>query len=323
VKKGHKVRQIVDKANSKAKKLKPKCFFSSCNELAINSHSQSMGRSLRNISVDGKVIGLDINPFDSPADVNDWFKEIGIRQASRFKGFCQKHDDEFFKAVDSFGVDDVGKKTLARLAFRTFAMEVRIKEQAFCMVSTIIKRIACLGLPFPDDLYYFNLGREYFLKNDVPYYLNKFETMLDLNNYHDVESAVFMLNRNIGISCSTCINPSNLAWLSEKNHDYKNLENPLPVVFFTVVPGSSETMVVFTYFMNDKPLVINFIREHDRLEEIVFNYCEEVLFNPDFFNSLADDEKRKIVDALTQWIVWEKVLFPDLFKVNLTSPNYY
>ncbi len=314
----HKKRQIIDKANRRAKKLRPKCFFSSCSELAINSHSQSVGRSLKNISVDDKVIGLSIDPFRPPEDVDDWFKEIGIRQASLFKGFCWKHDSEFFRSVDDFEMADMDKVTLAKLAFRTFAMAVRIKQQESCRMSTVIKESE--GIFYTDDLYYHNVGQRVFLKKDFPYYLSKFEKMFNSDNYDDVESAVFLLNRNIGISCSTVIDPTLISPKNLYDHDIVDLQ---PAMFFTVLPDFAETTVIFTYFINDKQAALNFIGEHDKLEDIVFNHCEDVLFNPHFFHSLTDSQKRKIVKALAPWIVWGKVQFPDLFKVNLTSPNYY
>ena len=314
----HKKRQIIDKANRRARKLRPKCFFSSCSEVAINSHSQSFGRSLKNISVDGKVIGISIDFFRPPEYVDDWFKEISIRQASLFKGFCWKHDNEFFKSVDDFELAFMDKKTLAKLAFRTFAMEVRTKQQVTCILSTIIKESE--GIFYIEDLRYYNLGQKIFLQKDYPYYLSRFETMFNSDNYADTESAVFLLSRNIGISCSSVVDPT---LMGQEDLDIHNTNKPQPAMFFTVLPYPAETIVIFTYFMDDKGAASNFIGRYGSLEDMVFNNCEDVLFNPDFFHSLNDGEKWTIVKALAPWMVWEKVQFPDLFKVSLTSPNYY
>jgi len=302
--------QIIDKANKRARKLKPQCFFSSCSESAVKSHSQSK-RSLNNISVGGKVIGISRPYFSPPQYVDDWFKEISIGQASLFKGFCGKHDNEFFKSVDDFELTSLDKETLAKLAFRTFAMEIRRKQQASCVLSTIIRESEGM-FHIPEDPRLLCEGIKIFLEKDYPYYLNRFETIFDSDNYDDVESAVFLLPRNIGISCSTVINP-----IDEEIGDIQ------PLMSFTVLPNSDATTVLFTYFLSDKQAVMNFIGAHDKLEDIVFNRCEEVLFNPALFRSLTDNDKRTITKGLAHWMSWEKVQCPDLLGVNLTSPDYY
>lgn len=317
----HKRRQIIDKAYRRARNLEPTCFFSSCNRDAINSHSQSLERSLRNISVNDEVIGLGISPFAPPDNLDGWFKLMGIRQASKFKGFCWRHDNEFFRTVDNLRTDNIDKQTLARLSFRTFAMEVRAKERTSYMLSTVKKESN--GIFYTDDISYFLTGREIFLSRDYPYYLSRFEVMFNSDNYDDVESAVFFVGRNIGISCSTCINPLMPFWLKEEYIQDENPTIPQPLVFFSVIPDSTETLVVFTYFVQDKESVLNFIGQHATLENIVFNFCEEILFDPDFFHSLDDNVKRKIVNALAPWVIWDKVNIPTIFGVALTSPKYY
>jgi len=317
----HKRRQIIDKAYRRARNLEPTCFFSSCNGDAINSHSQSLERSLRNISVDNIVIGLGISPFAPPEILDDWFKEIGVRQASKFKGFCWKHDNDFFQMVDNLRTDNIDKQTLARLSFRTFAMEVRAKERTSCMLSIVKKESD--GIFFTEDISYFLTGRKIFLSRDYPYYLNRFEVMFNSDNYDDIESAVFFVGPNIRISCSTCINPLMPFWLNEEYAEDEDPTSPPPMVFFTVLPDSVETMVIFTYFIEDKESVLDFINKHATLENIVFNYCEEVLFSPDFFRSLDASMKHNIVNALAPWLVWQKVAFPTVFGVALTSPKYY
>lgn len=316
------MRAIMAKANDKVKRLRFQCLLRDCTSPAINSHSQSYANSLRNIAEGGRVVGLNWNLFSALAGedaVDSRFREVGIREAATFPGFCSAHDSEFFRSVDNIDLDNLDKEMFAKLAFRTLAMEARIKEEELCRRSTIVEEgRGVLDARFVKFLEDFSEGVRLFLTVDFPYDLNKFERMFRKSAWDDVRSVVSVIDRNIGISCSTFINPRRIT----KDDPYLGLLNePQPSAFFTVLPHSSATIVVLTYFLEYEQLVSKFIAEHDKLEEIVFNHCEEVLFNPTFFKSLGNEVKRQIVEGLRHWMSWKRMQFPSLFGVRLSWAN--
>lgn len=312
-------KSILSEALEKADKLQPKCFIGDCSEPAINSHSQSKGCSLKHISVNGEVIRLANDPFSFPGSP---FEPVGIKKASIFKGFCNKHDNEYFRVVDNLNPANLTKEALFRLAFRTFAMQVRAKELRRNTLSAIISK--SIGVFHTETRFMTTLvqGIDICLNTDCPHYLQRFEIGFAHNYYDDAESAVFIIERNIGLSTSSVISPL-LATSSNEYGDELMALDFQPAAFFTVLPNKQKTMVIFTYFLSDKKLIMDFIERHNKIEDVVFNYCEEVLLSPSLFNSLNANTKTKIVKGLRPWYDWHEVKFPVIFDVNLVEPQYY
>jgi hypothetical protein len=75
-------------------KLKHQCFKPGCESFAIGSHSISESISLSKISVNGnmKYFRSRRNGIESK---ELHLRNIGIDEASKFQGFCSKHDNEF------------------------------------------------------------------------------------------------------------------------------------------------------------------------------------------------------------------------------------
>jgi hypothetical protein len=300
-----------------------KCFVRDCCEPAINSHSQSKGCSLKHISIYSKVISLRPKLFSYVfSHDKSLFNEEHINQASTFRGFCQKHDNEYFNLVDNLNSANLTKEALFRLAFRTFAMEVRTKELMRSSLSFVIRKSIGIFTSEIIEMTYLVKGIDIFLKKDYPYYLQKFESGFGQNLYDDTESVVFIIDRNIGLSTSSVITPFCVTSSEEYCAEWNGLDFQ-PALFFTVLPKERETIVIFTYFMNDKELAKDFIKRNKKLEDIVFNYCEEVLLSPSLFNSLRVSTRTKIIKGLKPWYDWQKVKFPDIFNASLTWPQYY
>lgn len=310
--------QIIATAIKKQNNLSFKCFKKGCSEKAINSHSQSLSNTLRRISEDGHLIRFRPAHFMSGVrDFGLWFQKIGVKRASTFKGFCAKHDHKYFGAVDNIDPQDITKETLAKLAFRAFAYEERAKEKALFLLDYMVENAATLC-----DVSYMEggaVGIRNHLKVTKPYYLKKFITMFESQDYARIYGTVFILNKMLPLSCSTVIDPTVIDSSSLTEWD---LRKPLIQTFFALIPQPDSSLVIFAYFDRQKTILKKFISKYRSLENILFNHCEEMLMNPGFYDSLGSELKYKIINGLRGWAFWKRQNFPDLFNMKLESPIY-
>jgi hypothetical protein len=311
-----KLKEAIATAIKKRKNIKYKCFAKGCSGYAVNSHSQSLSNALKKISEGGHLIRFKPRSFiNEENDIDSYFQEIGINQASAFKGFCSKHDTEYFKIVDSFEPKNINKETLARLAFRTFAYEERTKEDVLFFIGCFVKEAYHLC----DVSYaqYFAEGIKNHLEVTRPYYLGRFMKMFDSHNYKQINGLVFVTDKLIPLSCSSIIDPTMTNAESLTQHP---LKKPLNLIFFNLIPQIDSSAIIFTYFQEQKKKLKIFITLFKNLENIVFNCCEEILMAPAFYRNLNPELKNKIINGLKGWASWNKVDFPDLLKVKLKSP---
>lgn len=308
------------KAISKSKKNKFKCFESKCQKTAINSHSQSLSNSLKNIAENGHLIKCAPQFFIKENDSIDdiFFQKIGINIASTFKGFCNMHDGQYFKNVDIISKENFNKKILTELSFRTFAYEERIKEKMYGILDFVIRE--CSNYIDLEPMQLTCKGIKNHLNLTKPYYMKKYIEVFKSQDYKDIYGLVFILNKTLPISCSTSFNPT---FINNSMDVAKiNIDKPVDLIFFTIIPQCNNTLVIFTCFKEQKKLLESFIKTISTIENIVFNHCEEVLMNPTFYYSLSYKLKRNIINGLRGWAFWERQYFPDLFKVKLESPVY-
>ncbi len=312
------IKEIIATAIKKQKAINYKCFVEKCSESAINSHSQSLSNALKKIAEDGHLIGRKIRYFPvRNTNIDSYFQKIGINQASIFKGFCNKHDHAFFKIVDTFDLGSITKQSLARLAFRTFAYEERIKEEVLFLLDYVVKNAYDLC----DDDYarYSSEGIRNHIKITRLYYLKKFIKLLDSQDCKQINGLVFVLDKLIPLSCSTMVDPTMIDAESLMQHP---LERPLHLISFNLIPQDNSSIAIFTYFREQEKLLKRFIKEFQPLENIVFNHCEEILMKPSFYKSLNSELKSKIISGLAPWNSWRKEDFSGLFKTRLKSPMH-
>lgn len=96
------------------------CLLPNCNELAINSHEISMKNVINDFTNHKKLKG--IQPEFSENIKKDKLKEIPVKRASTFKGFCKKHDEEIFKYIDT--TKQLDQKYVFFLYFRSIHFEL-------------------------------------------------------------------------------------------------------------------------------------------------------------------------------------------------------
>lgn len=78
-------------------------FGISCNELAVKSHSYWKKGMIDYLAVDNKVLTLGFDEVELiKTNVHDsFYKEVSVKSASTFGGFCRTHDNQIFSLIEN------------------------------------------------------------------------------------------------------------------------------------------------------------------------------------------------------------------------------
>lgn len=105
----------IQKINSIDKKIKKQslskknhiCFASKlglhCSEAAINSHSYWKRGIIDHLAVENKVlvVGYDETELIKTYEHDSFYKEVSVKSANTFGGFCHNHDDKIFESIEN------------------------------------------------------------------------------------------------------------------------------------------------------------------------------------------------------------------------------
>jgi len=124
----------------------PEASADTCGDRIIKAHTVQKRGGIAAIAENGHVISVKSGFEDiSKNDGEIVPRQLGVRDASTFNGFCNKHDDEMFKPVE-VGRPILTTETTFLLAFRALAYEVYSKQSAIRCLS--VQRDIDKGSPF-------------------------------------------------------------------------------------------------------------------------------------------------------------------------------
>ncbi|MGY5353583.1 hypothetical protein [Wenyingzhuangia sp. IMCC45467] len=96
------------------------CFHPECNEKSINSHILQKNGILSTLEKDRHVMEMGIDPFKSEIH---YFNKVGINKAYSFKCFCNPHDTNLFKNIETDKIDFTKYSNLILFTLRTIYNE--------------------------------------------------------------------------------------------------------------------------------------------------------------------------------------------------------
>jgi hypothetical protein len=124
----------------------PEAAPTTCSERIIRSHTVQRATGLEAIAENGHVISVKSAFRDLAKNEGRLLpREVGVRDASTFMGFCNKHDTAMFRAVEA-GPVTLTQKTCFLLSFRTIAYELFQKRAVLRHIE--IQRDLDKGRPF-------------------------------------------------------------------------------------------------------------------------------------------------------------------------------
>lgn len=124
-----KLQNIIAKIDTNIKKKKWECLVDNCVEYAIDSHLIQRNGLLNNIAENGHLVEVTMvdaykwNKNNSPFK----FSLVGIKKALTHKVFCNKHDSEIFKSIESKDKDLKSYNAFLLFSYRAVCAEIRKK----------------------------------------------------------------------------------------------------------------------------------------------------------------------------------------------------
>lgn len=231
------VKKIIRDNELSAKNKKRKCFVENCNSKAISSHLLQKNGILNRISYQNHLYEIGINPFNDPIFR---FEKIGINRALTFPGFCNKHDTEIFREIETETINFDNYRTNLLFSYRILVNELRKKEILIDWFEANIKN---------KDLHY-HITPDYFdrLKaaikgykealNDGEYYLKKFYSDI----YQNTQNFSFMTFELpfVELCASGVFNYENSFEIASIPAN-----QPLTDIYFNFLPMENKSVVIF------------------------------------------------------------------------------
>ena len=198
---------IIAQISKNLKEKKWNCLVNGCDGIAINSHLIQQNGLLSNITYNGHLVELKMT------DANKWdnkqlpfeFGKVGIKHALTHKVFCNKHDTEIFKPIESEDKNFESYEAFLLFSYRVVCAEIRKKEiniEQFSRLLNVNSLFENKGKDFLksnitgnklgiDDLLILKIE----LENEIEYNTEKYKYFV--NKYHKLEiyaSALFSAN---------------------------------------------------------------------------------------------------------------------------------
>jgi hypothetical protein len=280
----------------------PEADFNSCSKengrvKIIEAHSIQKNKILKSIEVNGHVTTFDRNEIDFRG------AKLGKNIASTFLGFCNKHDAIFYPIETE---DYIGSEKQNFLyAYRANLVSVHPK-----IVTS----------------YFTNYGDQW--ENDIKENNKIFDFGIIDDKYDAILTDTIELSINYPIAVAT----SFYLDFDFEGNLIPHSDDRMEKVYLTVFPNGEKTFVLISYFREDKHLyekLASQISKRGKIESdltvLIAAHCENVYFNPNYFNNHIEQYKNVILELFNQ-AQFDHVTFDNkgnrLNEISLTPHDY-
>lgn len=289
------------------------CLYPRCRRQAVGSHSQQRGGALSVISENGKVYCLDGNAYrtlkDFPArDTVLQLRLTGIGEASTFPGYCSDHDRTTFSAIENDLLEPRRLDQAALLFLRSVSYEYISKLQALYYYRELLAHVGRL-LPSEatEILCGLAAGVDKYRRVEGRYYLSRTFSMIRESDYTQLSVVWKTVQHTLPISLSTCMCP----WI-DSFYERVALGSVQPLVSATIIPGPSETHLVFSWRTEhnaDAMWIQEMAQDREglqRLLNLVVAESSDFCIRPSFWESLGHDRKERILENMRHSLFHER-----------------
>jgi len=290
----------IGKVEKAANRRKYECIFPGCNELAIKSHSQQKKHQLNSISENSHVFAMNKSMYNIfSGDFSELLRLTPIGSASRYNGYCNKHDTNIFSPIENGNINIGIPEHNYLLLLRSISHEYATKRDMYDRQEDVLSKIGDLfSYEGMENYKASHAGVKYYLNKDAPYYLSKLFEIYESKDWSQISYNSFEIDRNIGVSSTTSFSPfreEHLDWM------HNNFEEVQPFISFSLVPEANKTSISFVWFSEYS----QFCSEFERLEkdqkdiiQIINTYVlcesEDVCIKPSLWNKLSQQERYEI-----------------------------
>lgn len=206
------------------------CMFPQCSVKAIDSHVFQKRTILLPMTRQNHLYMFHYpSPFDCDKEYRVHYKWKGYKEAFVFKGFCNQHDNDFFRPIeaDGYSVNWYDEDAQYRLAYRTLCRELYVNQCIFA-----IDKFACDNVECNDPTYFINL--QFALNNlasahkNLIYYKQFFENGIINKDYSKFRFKVFVLPLKLGLCVAATIAGTDCSPCFKHNFQEVNIVDVFP-----------------------------------------------------------------------------------------------
>lgn len=309
----------------------PESQKTDCSGKIIKAHTVSK-KFLKSIAENGKLLGVP-KLTATPNEPSYEYKELGIKQASIFTGFCSYHDREIFSEIENKEMI-FSKKQCSLLAYRSIVMELYKKD----LMSEIFSKDSILEYSKQPIEYSNNpivqaniLQKKYegfmtmegmnegseLAKQDLTYLLDIFNKNIfnDGNDFDFLNNFVIKFKKIPNMMTGFSFTPdydfnlNKIQNLSSKDR--------VKLVVINSVTTSEGGEIIFSWLKEDNDIISKFINsiknvETDKLTNSIIQffikYSENTFLRKSWYNNLPE-EKKDFIEKLKMSSIYYDVVF--------------
>ena len=289
--------------------LAPEGWRSNCSKTVARAHTVPRAGSLRHIAREGHVYSFVPSLENLKEHHGVCVPELrGIRLASTFTGFCRKHDDTIFAAIEKRPFSATPEQCFL-LGYRAQAREIYTKLAAASLAE--FRRSMDRGKPLEAQVHIQtrNLGVETgnaAALNDNAHYKSIYDEILQTQDFSDVRYYVIELEGPPDVMCSGGVFPEQ-DFNGLELQDVGDLTKTPDLLSFTSFFGGNAGAIVFTWTADsdracgrliDSLQAIDDTHVTAALLRLFFEHCENVHMRPDWWEGLKDCSREALVQRM-------------------------
>jgi hypothetical protein len=277
----------------------------------IGAHSvQRSGGGLAAIARKGHVYGYrsDLSLLDKTGG-RVAPKLIGIRDASTFAGFCDRHDSELFRPLESCKFEATPQQ-LALLGFRAICRDLMAKRSAHAF-NPFLREIGDRGLSFMEQLRWQRKmmerdGGNTLALGDLENAKSKLQGAISTSNFSELHGVVWQFDKTPAVLAATPYTPE-FDFEGALLQDLNNVSIPAEVLTFSMMGDGDGGGVAALVWMGDSPAAEKFsnsalrLRKDElphRLVQFSLDCFENVFWSPEWWDRLDEPTQRKLIDRM-------------------------
>ena len=277
---------------------------SDCEKQIIKAHSIQKNGVLNKIAENGHL-----STFSEEVDeelllgIKPRIIDVGIQNASIFKGFCSFHDRELFENIER-GNEFCGEdEQCLEFALRACAYELYQKKNKIGSYKLLIQNQPRVTL----DCFFVKDYKDTVI--DCEQNKEDFDELLKIKqdkSFHNLVTRVYKVEKMISFSVTSAFAVHKDLNGEVLNNIYVNGDAYLPLLFVTAIPGNSESFVILTCLKKDyDKYKILFDQLDSSSQEIrnnyfnylIINHTMNIYFKPSYIKKLSEAEHESLLNS--------------------------
>ena len=296
------ITHLIATMQKNANKATRQCLYKDCSDTAIISHLLQKRGIINYISEQQHVYENSLNAFKKNFFA---FKRIGLAEALSYPGFCNKHDTELFKDIESGVLDYKAYRTHLLLSYRALMIEKRKKEINIDWYNRILN--ARTLAPYLDKSFIVEIHEsikgEKEGMQDQQYYEDVFLSNIENYTLRDFKFLYFELPK-IDVCSAAVFTYETSEEIALMNLFQKHkINDPLTEIYFHLLPLLDKSIVIMGCMNKNVDKCWEYIQSYSRgdgknrlkkVSDLLICQVENWVCSPSFYNSNCKKREAEI-----------------------------